>query len=190
MEAGSVSLYSYEPLLIPDLLQTEGYIRALFSNLQPPDAIAEDAAAFRLERHKILTVQHAPTVHAVLHEAALRMHHGGPKVMKAQLLHLIELARLPNVVIQVIPFRSRTFPGVSAPFLYAAPQVEALATVVLEHPDGPIYRDAPVQLSQYRALFDALQKSALAPIAPSVTPGCLAGPQTTLQLLQHLLYDL
>lgn len=189
LEAGSASLCSYEPLLIPGLFQTEEYIRALFSDVQPRHATPEDAIAFRLRRQKILTGEHGPTVHTVIHEAALRMHYGGSEVMRAQLLHLIESARLPNVVIQIFPFRARTFLGVSTPFLYAAPHVEELATVVLEHPNEPIYRDTREHLSQYRSLFDRLTKSALAPVDPSTAPESHAVPDS-LTLLQHLLYDL
>jgi hypothetical protein len=125
----------------------------------------------------------------VIHEAALHMQYGGPSVMRRQLLHLIELSRLANVTIQVFPFRARTFLGVSTPFLYVRPAVEELATVVLEHPNEPIYRDTQDQLSQYRMLFDRLKESALPPIVPSTTPEAQAVPSSLL-LIQHLLYDL
>ncbi|MFP3987819.1 helix-turn-helix transcriptional regulator [Streptomyces sp. E11-3] len=189
LEAGSARLCSYEPLLIPGLLQTEDYIRALFDGVRPQHATAEDAIAFRLDRQKILTAEGAPTVHTVVHEAALRMHYGGPEVMRAQFLHLIELARLPNVTIQIFPFRARTFLGVSIPFVYAAPRVEELATVVLEHPNEPVYRDTEEHLSRYRALFDRLKSSALAPVDPSTAPESHAVPDS-LMLIQRLLYDL
>ncbi|MFI1733089.1 helix-turn-helix domain-containing protein [Streptomyces acidicola] len=189
MEAGATRLHSYEPLVIPGLLQTQEYIQALFGDVQPLHATTEDAIAFRLERQRILTDENAPVVHAVIHEAALRMHYGGPGVMRAQLLHLIEVARLPNVTVQIFPFRARTYPGVSTPFLYAAPHVEELATVVLDHPAEPIYRDTQEHLSQYRSLFDQLRKSALAPVNPSTAAESHSVPDS-LTLIQHLLYDL
>jgi transcriptional regulator with XRE-family HTH domain len=185
MEAGSTSVRSYHPMLVPGILQTEDYIRALFDDEQPRHATTEDAVAFRLDRQRILTGESAPTVHAVIHEAALRMHYGGPRIMRGQLLHLVELASLPNVTIQIFPFRARTYSGVSAPFLYLAPHVEELATVVLDHPAQQIYRDSQEHLSQYRVLFDRLKGSALPPIAPQApeVPG-------SLMLIQHLLYEL
>ncbi|GCB43086.1 hypothetical protein SNL152K_370 [Streptomyces sp. NL15-2K] len=189
LEAGSVALCWYEPLLVPGLFQTGEYIRALLGDVQPQHATTEDAVAFRLERQTILAGENAPTVHAVIHEAALHMHYGGPGVMRRQLLHLIELARLSNVTIQIFPFRARTYSGVSAPFLYLAPPVEELATVVLDHPAQQIYRDSPGHLSQYRALFGRLKASALPPIAPSTAPEAQAVPGS-LMLIQHLLYDL
>ncbi|WP_280889895.1 DUF5753 domain-containing protein [Streptomyces sp. LBL] len=188
LEACSVHLCSYEPLLIPGLFQTEEYIRALFGDVKPKHATTEDAIAFRLERQRILVGENAPAVHAVIHEAALHMQYGGPSVTRRQLLHLIELSRLPNVTIQVFPFRARTFLGVSTPFLYMRPPVEELATVVLEHPNEPIYRDALAHLSQYRVLFDRLKESALPPITPSTTTEAQAVPSSLL-LIQHLLYD-
>ncbi|WP_234383218.1 DUF5753 domain-containing protein [Streptomyces dysideae] len=188
LEAGAASLCSYEPLVIPGLFQTEEYIRALFGDVKPKHATTEDAIAFRLERQRILVSENAPAVHAVIHEAALRMHYGGPSVMRRQLLHLIELSRLPNVTIQVFPFRAQTFLGVSTPFLYVRPPVEELATVVLEHPSEPIYRDTQEHLSQYRVLFGRLKDSALPPITPSATAETQAAPGSLL-LIQHLLYD-
>ncbi|MFI1052384.1 helix-turn-helix domain-containing protein [Streptomyces griseoruber] len=189
LEAGSTTIHSYHPLLVPGLLQTEDYIRALFDDEQPRHATTEDAVTFRLERQRILTGESAPTVHVVIHEAALRMHYGGPKVMHGQLMHLIELARLPNVTIRIFPFRARTYSGVSAPFLYLAPPVEELATVVLDHPAQQIYRDSPEHLSQYRALFERLKGSALPPITPSTAAEAQTVPGS-LMLIQHLLYDL
>jgi transcriptional regulator with XRE-family HTH domain len=189
LEAGAVRLCLYDPLLVPGLFQTEDYIRALFGDMQPKHATAEDAIAFRLARQRLLTGKNTPAVHAVIHEAALRMQYSSPGVTRGQLLHLIELARLPNVTIQIFPFRTRTFPGVSSPFVYVQPRVEELATVVLEHPNEPIYRDRQEHLSQYRVLFDQLKESALPPITPSVAPETSAAP-TSLMLIQHLLYDL
>ncbi|WP_225891475.1 DUF5753 domain-containing protein [Streptomyces dioscori] len=189
LETSAAALRSYEPLVIPGLFQTEEYIRALFGDVKPKHATTEDAIAFRLERQRILVSDDAPAVHAVIHEAALRMHYGGPSVMRGQLLHLVELSRLPNVTIQVFPFRAQTFLGISTPFLYARPPVvEELATVVLEHPSEPIYRDTQEHLSQYRTLFDRLTKSALPPISLSHKAEAQAAPGSLL-LIQHLLYD-
>ncbi|MFE1801955.1 MULTISPECIES: DUF5753 domain-containing protein [unclassified Streptomyces] len=189
LEAGAVELCLYDPLLVPGLFQTEEYIRALFGDVRPKHATTEDAIAFRLARQRLLTGENAPAVHAVIHEAALRMHYSSPSVTRGQLLHLIELARLPNVTIQIFPFRTRTFPGVTSPFLYAQPRVEDLATVVLEHPSEPIYRDTQEHLSQYRMLFAQLKECALPPITPTVAPEMSAAPGS-LMLIQHLLYDL
>ena len=189
LESSAVGLCLYDPLLVPGLFQTQEYIRALFGDVRPKHATAEDAIAFRLARQRLLTGENAPAVHAVIHEAALRMQYSNPSVTRGQLLHLIELARLPNVTIQIFPFRTRTFPGVTSPFLYAQPRVEELATVVLEHPNEPIYRDTQDHLSQYRVLFDQLKDSALPPVAPSTEPETSAAP-SSLMLIQHLLYDL
>ncbi|MEN8651029.1 DUF5753 domain-containing protein [Streptomyces sp. 21So2-11] len=189
MEAGAASLHSYEPLVIPGLFQTEDYVRTIFDAVQPVHATIEDAIRFRLDRQKILTGEDAPSVHAVIHEAALRMHFGGPDVMRAQVLHLIELAKLPNVEIQIFPFRARTYAGVSTPFLHVAPPVPELSTVVLEHPAEPIYRESEAHLTQYRTLFDRLKGSALPPIDPSAAPETHAA-KDSLALVQHLLYDL
>ncbi|RAJ58933.1 helix-turn-helix protein [Streptomyces sp. Amel2xB2] len=108
LEKDAVSLYSYEPLTIPGLLQTADYTRSLMSNHCPPlsDELIEDRAAARLERQKTFSDNPTVVMGFVIEEAALRRPVGGPGVMKEQLHQLLDRAALRNVSIQVMPTAS------------------------------------------------------------------------------------
>jgi transcriptional regulator with XRE-family HTH domain len=102
-EKEAISLWWYDTLYVPGLLQTETYARALIQNHVPPlDAeTAEERVAARLERQEILTARKPPVALSfVLYEAALR----NPQVDAEQLRHLLKVSRLWNVAVQVLPF--------------------------------------------------------------------------------------
>jgi transcriptional regulator with XRE-family HTH domain len=103
-EAEATVLRSFELVVIPGLLQTREYATALLADRigsSPGDA--EEIVAGRLERQAILARDNPPELWVVIDEAALRRPVGGPEVMGEQLNHLLEAARRPNVVLQVIP---------------------------------------------------------------------------------------
>ncbi|WP_434596273.1 helix-turn-helix domain-containing protein [Streptomyces sp. A5-4] len=189
MESTAVSLHLHESLVVPGLLQTPGYTRAILNTAKPVRSTIDDATAFRMDRQQILTAANAPTVHAVIYEAALHMHQGEPDTMRTQLLRLIELAKLPNVTIQIYPFRAGAYPAFSGPFLHATPAVPRLGTVVLEHPIKPIHLGEGEHLTQYDSLFEQLTRHALPPIDPSMPPESHVG-KDSLGLIQHVLYTL
>jgi hypothetical protein len=98
--------WSYEPLLIPGLLQTEAYARALIGGSSPPlddETVAERVAA-RLRRAEALRRKVGVMYGFVIYEAALRTNVGGINVMREQLWHLLDVGVLRNVSIQLLPF--------------------------------------------------------------------------------------
>ncbi|WP_344607498.1 helix-turn-helix transcriptional regulator [Streptomyces glaucus] len=102
-EKEAIGRWSYESMLIPGLLQTEGYARALIENRYPPldEETVEKRIAARMERQAILTERKPPVaVSFVVYEAALR----SPFVNAEQLSRLLEASHLRNVVLQVLPF--------------------------------------------------------------------------------------
>jgi hypothetical protein len=189
LEAGSTTLRYHETLLVPGLFQTADYARALFRTPKLGFENIEDAVDFRLARQTVLTGERPPTVQAVIHEAALRMRFGGIDVMRAQLLHLVELARLPHVTIQVFPFAAEPYPAISGTFLHTSPEIGLLGTVVLEHPTGSTYLSDREHLTRYEALFNRLAEQALAPVDPATPPESHAA-KDSLALIQHVLYAL
>lgn len=113
LEMEAVSRFGYDPLLIPGLLQTEGYARALFDGHVPmldEDAI-EDSVDARLSRQKILTKSPLVDFSFVISEVALRQELGGPDTMSAQYQHLLRQGELRNVAIQVMPLGVGFHPG-------------------------------------------------------------------------------
>ncbi|POX48866.1 helix-turn-helix transcriptional regulator [Streptomyces sp. Ru72] len=106
IEAEAIAVHDYSLGLVPGLLQTGQYARALISESCPPldDETVEERVRARLARQEALT-RRAKTVYGfVIHEAALRTGVGGRTVMRQQLLHLTEVGGLRNVSVQVLPF--------------------------------------------------------------------------------------
>lgn len=102
-EREAIGHWSYEFSLIPGLLQTRAYARALIENRYPPldEETIEKRVSGRMERQAILTDRKPPVaLNFILYEAALR----SPQVDAGQLRHLLEVSRLRNVVLQVLPF--------------------------------------------------------------------------------------
>ncbi|MEV0638488.1 helix-turn-helix transcriptional regulator [Streptomyces sp. NPDC050619] len=101
-EREAISLWWYEVMLIPGLLQTKVYARTLIENRYPPlgQEIVEERVAARMERQEILTQRPPVALCFVLHEAALH----SPYANREQLDWLVEVSRFRNVVLQVLPF--------------------------------------------------------------------------------------
>ncbi|MEU1814074.1 helix-turn-helix transcriptional regulator [Streptomyces roseifaciens] len=124
-EAEAVALHSYQPLLIPGLLQTEETMRTLFSAHWPPvdDATVKERVQARQARQAILATQ-TKGFTFLIGEAALRNTLGCAAAHKRQLLHLLELGKQRNIVIQAVPFHA-PHPGLDGPFiLLESPQHE------------------------------------------------------------------
>ncbi|GAU66578.1 hypothetical protein SSP35_03_02260 [Streptomyces sp. NBRC 110611] len=105
-EADAVSVWWYEVALVPGLLQTEEYARALIGNHCPPldEATVEERIQARLDRQGLLSRNPPVDLSFVLYEAVLRCPVGGPGGHKRQLLHLLEAVQLRNLSLQVLPY--------------------------------------------------------------------------------------
>ncbi|MGW8062342.1 helix-turn-helix domain-containing protein [Streptomyces ziwulingensis] len=102
-EREAISLWWYEVTYVPGLLQTQKYARALIENHVPPleEETAEERIAARMERQAVLAERKPPVALSfVIYEAALR----SQQVDAEQLRHLLEVSRLRNVMLQVLPF--------------------------------------------------------------------------------------
>lgn len=106
IEAEAISFSCYEPLLIPGLLQTEAYARALIGDSCPPldDEMVEERVGARLRRAEAMRRRIGVMYSFLVYEPALRTGVGGVEVMRAQLRHLLEMGSLRNVSIQVLLF--------------------------------------------------------------------------------------
>ncbi|GAA4002539.1 MULTISPECIES: helix-turn-helix domain-containing protein [Streptomyces] len=189
LEANCTALRMHQPMFIPGLFQTDDYAQAIFDSPGLGFEDSEGALEFRMERQQVITRQDPPSVHAVIHESALHMRFGGAKVLREQLLHLIELARLPNVTIQIYPFSAQPYAALSGNFVHAVPEVPELGTVLLELPIGMRYLGDRPSLDRYEKLFQHLTKNALSPIDVSLAPEAHS-VKDSLALIQHVLYTL
>ncbi|MGR3933246.1 helix-turn-helix domain-containing protein [Streptomyces sp. BRA346] len=189
LEAGAAAHRSFQWMYVPGLLQTADYMRCLFEGGQPdgPGAIAK-YAEFRQRRQQVLT--DGQPLHAIVHEAALLMKFVPDDVMRRQIEHLVKVAELPHVRIQLLPFKAdinSATPG--TPFTILDSRVPELSTVYVEHPVSSVFLGDREHLDQYDSAFEHLSAAALPPIA-------LRGEREShtkrdsLQLIQHLLYTL
>lgn len=113
MEAQAVEIGVYECNIIAGLLQIPEHARAVIQAAQPPyspDDVARMVAA-RLARQTVFERDPAPSIHFVLEEAPLRRQVGGTMVWRQQLEHLLEVGRLHNVTLQVMPTNTEAHPG-------------------------------------------------------------------------------
>lgn len=152
---------------LPGLLQTEEHGRAVFAAVIPPlpQADIDLRTAHRIDRQQVLDRPEPPALDAIVHEAALRMEFGGPRVARRQLDHLLHMAERDNVTLRVIPFKAGGFPGAGQSVIYAEATVPRLDTVQLDSTHGPEFIDTEAQLAKYRAQLDAAEAVALAPDA-------------------------
>jgi transcriptional regulator with XRE-family HTH domain len=169
LEQAASLIRTYEVQFVPGLLQTETYARAvtMLGHSGVSGAEIERRVDLRMRRQELLTRPGAPTLWAVLDEAVLRRPLDGPEVMRAQVRHLIEVAELPNVTIQVVPFRVGGHAAAGGPFSILRFSEPDLPDVVyLEQLTSAIYLDKREDADGYMAVMDRLCVDAI------------AGPQT------------
>src|SRR5712691_1807718 len=104
LEKAASIIRTYEVQFVHGLMQTEDYARAviLIANAHAPAAEVDRRVSLRMRRQQLLFQPDAPELWAVLDEAALRRPPSGPKVMRAQLEHLLKTTELPNVTLQIV----------------------------------------------------------------------------------------
>ncbi|APE25127.1 MULTISPECIES: helix-turn-helix domain-containing protein [Streptomyces] len=164
LEYHASALHTAVTTHIPGLLQTEEHARAVFDTAVPPlpGPDLEARLALRLRRQEVLDRDRPVGYEAVIHEAALRMQFGGPKVAREQLERILAHSERDTVSIRVIPFAAGGFPGAGQSFTYVAAPVAQLDTVQLDSSHGSLLLDADMQLRRYRGLLDRLRGLALA----------------------------
>jgi len=159
VERDAVSLRWWEPMLIPGLLQTPAYARALFEAWQPACSV-EDLEALvtgRLDRQRILDRETPPDLRVVLDELVLHRGIGSAKVMGAQLEHLADLSCRPMITVQVVPAGLGAHGGLLGAFIIAGPG----GTVYLETAvEAQVTGEASVR-DRAALIFDRLTRDAL-----------------------------
>ncbi len=142
-EAQASALRSFELIVVPGLLQTEDYARALFrTRLKTTDEEIDELVAARMKRQDILARHDPPMLWVVLDEGVLRRRVGGRDVMREQVGRLIDAARRPNVVVEIVPVSAGAYLGMLGAFVIAdfedAPSIGYQEMVVGAQPlEGP-----------------------------------------------------
>ncbi|WP_116244824.1 helix-turn-helix transcriptional regulator [Nocardiopsis sp. FIRDI 009] len=161
-EASVIS--TYQPIVIPGLLQTERYAAASAraALARPADEVDRIVEA-RLARQEILHGEHPPTIWAVIDESTLHRLPAAEGIAQDQLRHLITQAEDPDnaITIQVLPFSAGLHPGLSGPFvLLDFPDEMDAPLVYLETRTEGLFLEEEAEVAEYRHVFDHLQVTA------------------------------
>jgi hypothetical protein len=163
-EAGSLRIL--ESSVVPGLLQTERYVRAVNvkAHYHTPDGQVESYVQARLNRQRRLDGPDPLAVHAVLDEAAIRREVGGPEVMREQLAHLLVVGAWPHITLQVIAFGVGSYGTMSgSSWIIGYPDADDPAGVYLEYPAGGAWVEDVGDVQRFVTMFDDAAQLALRP---------------------------
>ncbi|MQA85307.1 MAG: helix-turn-helix domain-containing protein [Streptosporangiales bacterium] len=168
LEEEAATIRTYEPELVPGLLQTPDYARAVIRAFRPTDTTEEidRRVEVRLERQEILDRDNPPPpqIHVVLNEGVLARRVGGAKVIRGQLEYLMQERDRANVVVQVLPQTAGEHPGMVGPFTmltFLDPGDHGVVNV--ENAMGALFLEKPEDLRTYEEIWNAVLAKALSP---------------------------
>jgi hypothetical protein len=167
LEMAASVIRTFELQFVHGLFQTEDYARAvtLLGHTTASDDEIDRRVSLRLKRQDLLAGPNPPQVWSVLDEGALRRPVGGPKVMRAQLNHLTEVARLRNVTIQVVPFARGGHAAAGGSFtVLRFSEQEVPDVVYLEQLTSALYLDKRDDVDHYLEVMNHLSTEALTPV--------------------------
>lgn len=170
-EASAAIIRQFEPLVLPGLLQTEEYTRALLKVHEMPEDKADLLVASRRERQELLERPEPPELFFIVDESVLLRSIGGPTMMRHQLQHLLRVAKHPRVTIQVLPFALGAHAGLRGPFVLL--EFTSVDNLDVHDPDvlylenrvggDRTFIDEPDVTSSYREMFWKMEDQASRP---------------------------
>ncbi len=166
LEAEASSIRNFELAMVPGLLQTEDYARALISGgpMELDATEVERRVEVRMTRQQALDRDERPQLWVIVDEAAIRRTVGGPAVMRGQLEALVKTAGQARTTIQVVPYSAGAHPGQLGPFVILGfPEPSEPEVVTMETVGGNLYVDKPEEVRLYTTAFDHLRAVALSP---------------------------
>ena len=166
LEEAASLIRTYELQFVHGLFQTEAYARAvtMLGHGAAPAEEIERRVSLRMKRQDLLTNPDPPRMWSVMDEAALRRPLGGRKVMRAQLSHIQEVAGLPTVTLQVMPFRRGGHAGAGGSFTVLRFGEPDLPDVVyIEQLTSALYLERRAHVDHYMEVMNRLSADALTP---------------------------
>jgi len=162
-ESQATQIVDVELILMPGLLQTPEYARAMLDAASVPGLQAETRVATRLGRQALLSRPAPPEYLAIVDESVLRRPVGGKAVMAEQIRHMCRATERPNVAVQVIPYDLGAHAGLSGSYVLLE-FAKARTIVHLEHKRSSLFLDEPDDIAPFVATVDTLRNVALDPI--------------------------
>ncbi|MFF7989736.1 helix-turn-helix domain-containing protein [Kitasatospora xanthocidica] len=165
LEADAARIRGYEVELVPGLLQTADYARAMF-RVSPaglsPDEI-ERRVRLRIQRQEVFHRQDPPDVEVILSESVLRRPVGGPAAMRSQVEHLVALSEKTCVTIRVLPFGAGAHPSMSAAFHILSFADVPGDIVYVEALTSSLYMEKEEDVAHHELVFERLTAAAMSP---------------------------
>ncbi|GAB4584269.1 helix-turn-helix domain-containing protein [Nocardia sp. IFM 10818] len=171
LEASARALISYQPDLIPGLMQTADYARVLISDYWPDAAVdqLDRRVQLKMRRQSLLTRKRSPaTFDVVIHETALRRVVGAPQIMAAQLRRVADMSTLPSIAVRVLPFSAGVPIGHTVgPFVIlefgrdSGNRPVEPTVVYLENFLGDLYLEKQAAVEKYHQAYQSLRRAAL-----------------------------
>jgi len=166
LEAEATSISDYGLGIMPGLLQTPEYARAVVRAAVPKwvPEVVEQRVTGRMTRQQLLFSDDPPDFEAVVDESVLHRVVGSPAIMRAQLRHLLELSELPGVTLRVIRYDAGALPAGNNKFIILRLPVPTVSDVVfIEGLTGDLYLDDPRDVEVYTTTFRTLARLAAGP---------------------------
>ncbi|GEL21914.1 transcriptional regulator [Pseudonocardia sulfidoxydans NBRC 16205] len=157
LEQAASVIRTFQVQFVPGLLQTEDYARSVIVAGHQGESVEDidRRVQLRMTRQKLLTEPGSPRLWAVVDEAALRRPFGPPRVMRSQLDHLMHMVEMPNVSVQVLPFRFGGHAAAGGPFTilrFAEPDLPDI--VYLEQLTSAVYLEKRSEVESYLAVME------------------------------------
>ncbi|MGC5357221.1 helix-turn-helix domain-containing protein [Streptomyces sp. DT190] len=166
LQEAAATIRTFEIQYVPGLLQTPAYTKAVVERGLPnaPAGEVERRVELRMRRARLVTRDEAPQLWAIIDESVLLRVLGSPEVMREQLAHLVEMAKRPNVTVQIVPLSVTNASAPAIPVTYLRFGGLDLPDVVyLEHIRSANFLEDRDETEEYRIVLDRLADEALKP---------------------------
>ncbi|MFC4589203.1 helix-turn-helix domain-containing protein [Sphaerisporangium corydalis] len=166
LEADASTIRSYQTQVVPGILQTSQYAWAVIEATDVEGVVdADEMIKVKMARQEMLTRdQHPVQLFVVLDEAVLHRRVGSADTMKGQIEHLLEMGRLPNVVIQVLPFTTGAHAAMAGAFnVLEFPESADLGVVYLEQATSGLVLQSEREIRRYALMWGNIAGKALSP---------------------------
>lgn len=166
-ESAASAVHQFETTFVPGILQTEEYASAIlqeFHSGNMPDENIRKLVELRTRRRDLLVGAEAPKFSFVLDESVVHRVVGNPAATSKQFRHLVSIAELPGVTIQIVPFTAGLHPGMGGAFeVVEFDDTDDENIVYFEDQRGDFIGDDPAEASRYLKAFHLIEEKSLAP---------------------------
>ncbi|WP_034091141.1 helix-turn-helix domain-containing protein [Streptacidiphilus albus] len=166
LEADAKKIVTVQCELVPGLLQTEQYARAVIRAMNPMETSEEieRRVDLRMERQQILDRTDPPQLWVIIGEAVIRRPIGSAKIMGDQLEHLADMAdRHPNITVQVLPFSAGAHVAMGSSFSLLSFSDIPGSVAYSEAITSSIYTDRPTEIARHEEIIQRLMASSVQP---------------------------